>query len=275
VEARNLPAAASNNKLVVGRFDNQRVEITSDLPHILEPIKSTFMEETSDTEVFRVLPNITAGYGVAHWKIELSGDGAPIASLEGKGDLKDSYTFDLNDIGLQKIASFKEIRTSIEITDENDQLYRDAADSVVRFIKREEHIAQKSGYKVLEKYALVLFDFNSSYIKGQNGVIVEQIVGRMNEFPESDVEVVGHTDNIGREEYNLWLSERRAKSVFDQIMAGMANGAKKISHLGSGLHNPLYDNSLPEGRALNRTVTISLEYEKEVGASLTSMNFSD
>jgi outer membrane protein OmpA-like peptidoglycan-associated protein len=275
VEARNRPAAASANGTDKGRSDNQRVEIYSDFPAILEPIKSTYVEETSDTEAFRVFPKIAAGYGVSHWKIELTGDGAPIASISGQGDLSPYYSFDLNDIGYQKIASFNEIKTSIEVTDVKGQIHRDAAAaaSSVRFVKREEHIAQKSGYKVLEKYALVLFDFNSSYVNGKNLVIVNQIVDRMKAFPKAEVEVVGHTDNIGEEAYNLWLSARRAKSVFDQIMPKITVSDKKISHVGLGLHNPLYDNNLPEGRALNRTVTVALEYEKEVGTSLSSTKY--
>jgi outer membrane protein OmpA-like peptidoglycan-associated protein len=275
VEARNRPAAASANGTDKGRSDNQRVEIYSNFPAIMAPIKSTYVEEMSDTEMFRVFPKIAAGYGVSHWKIELTGDGTTIASISGQGDLNPFYTFDLNDIGFQKISSFNEIKTSIEVTDVKGQIYRDAAAaaSSVRFVKREEHIAQKSGYKVLEKYALVLFDFNSSIVNGKNLTIVNQIVDRMNEFPKAEVEVVGYTDNIGEEAYNLWLSARRAKSVFDQIMPRVTVGKKKISHVGLGLSNPLYDNNLPEGRALNRTVTVALEYEKDLGTSLSSTKY--
>lgn len=275
VEARNRPVAASANGTDKGRSDNQRVEIYSDFPAIMDPIKSTYVEETSDTESIRVFPKITSGYGVSHWKIELVGDGVTIASKSGQGDLSPHYIFELSDIGIQKIATLNEIKTRIEVTDAKGQTHKDAAAaaSSVRFVKRKEHIAQKSGYKVLEKYALVLFDFNSSYIDGKNVDIVDQIVDRMNRFPKAEVEVVGHTDNIGEENYNLWLSARRAKSVFDQIMPRITTGDKKISHVGLGLKNPLYDNKLPEGRALNRTVTVSLRYEQEVGASLSSRKY--
>jgi outer membrane protein OmpA-like peptidoglycan-associated protein len=274
VEARNRPAAASANGTDKGRSDNQRVEIYSEFPAVLEPIKSTFVEETSNTAAFQVFPKITAGYGVSHWKIELTADGDPIASISGQGELGTSYTFDLKDIGLRKIASFKQIKTDVEVTDNNGQVHRDpdAASSSVRFVKREEHIAQRAGYKVLEKYALVLFDFNSSYLSQENMAVIDQIVERTKEFPKAMVEVVGHTDNIGEVDYNLWLSARRAKSVFDQITARMKIDDEKITYVGSGPHNPLYDNDLPEGRALNRTVTVSLEYEKKGEVSVSSRN---
>ncbi len=265
VEARNLPAVPSTNSLNEGRVENQRAEIYSDLSTILEPIKSTYVEETSDTKEFRISPQIQAGYGITDWEIQLIGDGSLIGSVKGKGDLNPSYTFDLKAIGLGKVGSCKEIAAGIEVTDEKGQIYKDvaAATSSVRFIKREERVAQKMGYKVLEKYALILFDFNSSDIKERNKAIVDQIIERMKQFPAADVKVVGHTDNIGKEEYNLKLSERRAKAVYEQIVAGGMTAGERLTYAGAGPLNPIYDNSLPEGRALNRTVTVSLEYEKK------------
>ncbi len=273
VEARNLPVAATTNRSIEGRLENQRVEIYSDFPAILDPIKSTYVEEMSEEKEFRIFPKIQSGYGVGGWKIELKGDGSPIESLEGEGDLKPVYTFDLDDIGLQKVRSFKEITVGIEVTDEEGQIYKDeaAATSSVKFVKKEERVAQKMGYKVLEKYALILFDFNSSIIKERNKAIVDRIVERMKTFPTAQVRVVGHTDNLGEVDYNLWLSERRAKAVYDQVLAGGMTAGEKITYAGAGPHDPLYDNSLPEGRALNRTVTVHLEYERnEYSASQAS-----
>jgi outer membrane protein OmpA-like peptidoglycan-associated protein len=152
----------------------------------------------------------------------------------------------------------------IEVTDEEGQIYKDeaAATSSVKFVKKEERVAQKMGYKVLEKYALILFDFNSSIVKERNKAIVDRIVERMKAFPAAEVKVVGHTDNLGEVDYNLWLSERRAKAVYEQVLSGGMTASEKITYAGAGPHDPLYDNSLPEGRALNRTVTVHLEYER-------------
>ncbi len=264
VEARNLPMAATTNRSMEGRLENQRVEIYSDFPAILDPIKSTYVEEMSEAREFRIFPKIQSGYGIARWKLELKGDGVLIRSVEGEGDLKPVYTFDLDDIGLGEVRSFKEIAVGIEVTDEEGQIYKDeaAATSSVKFVKKEERVAQKMGYKVLEKYALILFDFNSSVIKERNKAIVDQIVGRMKAFPEAEVKVVGHTDHLGEVDYNLWLSERRAKAVYDQVLAAGMTASEKITYAGAGPHDPLYDNNLPEGRALNRTVTVQLQYER-------------
>ncbi len=80
-------------------------------------------------------------------------------------------------------------------------------------------------------------------------------------MPKATVEVVGHTDTIGREKYNLKLSERRALSVYRQLTAGVGKEpAEHIRHRGVGPAEPLFDNQTPEARAFNRTVTITLEY---------------
>ncbi|MGD9033227.1 MAG: OmpA family protein [Desulfobacteraceae bacterium] len=264
VEARNLPFAATTNRSIEGRLENQRVEIYSDFPAILDPIKSTYVEEMSEANEFRIFPKIQSGYGIARWKIELNGDGVLIGSVEGEGDLKPVYTVDIDDIGLEKVRSFKEIAVGIEVTDEEGQVYKDGAVATcsVKFVKKEERVAQKMGYKVLEKYALILFDFNSSIVKERNRAIVDRIVERMKAFPTAEVKVVGHTDNLGEVDYNLWLSERRAKAVYEQVLAGGMTAGEKITYAGAGPHDPLYDNNLPEGRALNRTVTVHLEYER-------------
>ena len=264
VEARNLPAAATTNRSLEGRLENQRVEIYSDVPAILDPIKSTYVEEMSETEEFRIFPKFESGYGIGRWNIELKGDGVLIGSLDGEGDLKPVYTVDIDEIGLEKVRSFKQITVGIEVTDKEGQVYKDEAVATcsVKFVKKEERVAQKMGYKVLEKYALILFDFNSSVVKERNKAIVDRIVERMRAFPTAEVKVVGHTDNLGEVDYNLWLSERRAKAVYEQVLAGGMMASEKITYAGAGPHDPLYDNSLPEGRALNRTVTVHLEYEQ-------------
>jgi outer membrane protein OmpA-like peptidoglycan-associated protein len=117
---------------------------------------------------------------------------------------------------------------------------------------------------VLEKYALILFDFDSAEIKQRNKEVVDQIIARMNEMPDARLSIVGHTDNIGAESYNDNLSKRRAQAVLDQLMAAGMTSDQKLSHTGVGARNPLYNNATPEGRALNRTVTVTLEYREQM-----------
>jgi OmpA-OmpF porin, OOP family len=117
---------------------------------------------------------------------------------------------------------------------------------------------------VEEKYALILFDFDRSDIKERNAVIVNHIVNRIRAIEDVAVNIVGHTDIIGSEDYNIKLSQRRAKAVYDQLLVELGKEKEHIiQYSGVGPFDPLYDNILPENRALNRTVTITLIYQQK------------
>ena len=131
----------------------------------------------------------------------------------------------------------------------------------VNFIQTSQRLAEKRDYQIQEKYALILFDFDSDAISAGNQEIVTKIVSRMKMLPQATAEIVGHTDNIGKEEYNVKLSERRALAVFKLLTESYGEEAgERIRHRGVGPYEPLYDNTTPEARAFNRTVTITLEY---------------
>ena len=263
VDARNLPEVASAASLSEGRAENQRVEIYSDAPVLLDIIKSTYVQAICKVEEIRVTPQIQSGYGIDKWSIHLTGDGQPLGSLEGQGDLEPAYSLMIKDIGLSQISSSKTVTVDIEATDLKGKSLKLTADAAVQFIKREERLAQKKGYRVLEKYALILFDFNRSDIKAHNKEIVDRIVDRIKEIPTARVSITGHTDSIGNQDYNVALSIKRARAAYDQILAGGIPKGENITYAGTGPLNPLFDNELPEGRALNRTVTVTLEYEQD------------
>lgn len=266
VKAQNLPSIPSTNSIDEGIAENRRVEIHSDHPAILDTIRSTYVQEVADTKAVSILPQIEAESGIDRWKVELKGeDESVIQTASGEGDMTSALTFNLVSAGLSKIASFKTITASVEVMDKDGEIFRDrsAATSKVRFIRREEMRSQKKGDHVLEKYALILFDFDNAEIEERNKVIVDRIIARMKELPSARIKIVGHTDSIGKEEYNVRLSERRAEAVLNELLKSGVKAAGNLAYGGVGPREPLYDNSTPEGRALNRTVTVTLEYEEK------------
>ena len=263
IEARSQPVVASASSVAEGRAENQRVEIYSESPAILDTVKSTYVTEISNAEEVKIMPQIRTGYELERWSVALIGDGTLIDSTAGQGDLMPVYPFNLNKLGLAKIGGYENIGANIEVKDRKGRTYETHASTSVRFIKREERVAKKEGYKVMEKYALILFDFNRADIKDRNQAVMDRIIARIKEVPTATVRIVGHTDTIGKEAYNVDLSKRRAKAAFEMIVAGGGVNSGNISYEGAGPHNPLFDNQLPEGRALNRTVTVTLEYERQ------------
>lgn len=265
IVTRNQPPVPSTSKIAEGRAENQRVEIHTDFPTILVPIKSTYIEEKSSTPVITITPHIKADYGIKSWKLNLTAAEKILASMDGQGALETEYAFDLATIGLRSIASHPQLTARVEVIDQKDQVWQQNGQPPipVSFIQRQEKLASRSGYKVLEKYALILFEYNRATIKDENLAVLEQIHERIKQFPDAIVTITGHTDNIGGDAYNLDLSQRRAKAVHNKIRAFGISPDVNVSHEGAGPNDPLYDNTLPEGRALNRTVTVSVEYEKQ------------
>jgi outer membrane protein OmpA-like peptidoglycan-associated protein len=262
IEARNRPAVASSSSVAEGRAENQRVEIYSDNPAIMDTIKSTYVAKISNSEQLQVKPQIDSGYELQRWKVALVGDGTLIDSTSGQGNLMPAYQFNLKELGLAKIGTYENIGADIEVEDRKGRIYKTHASTSVQFIKREERVAKKEGYKVMEKYALILFDFDHADIKDRNRAVLDRIIARINAIPTARVSITGHSDTIGKEAYNIDLSKRRAKAAFEMIVAGGGINSGDISYDGAGPHNPLFENELPEGRALNRTVTVTLEYEQ-------------
>jgi len=262
-EARGLPAAASAGSIPEGRVENQRVEIYADDPAILDTVQSTYIEALSDTETFRITPEIEPGVVLKRWSIEIYGDDQRLESLPGEGELEPSYLLALRDVGLLNIGNYKTVAAALEAVDSKGQSLRARDTSTVQFVKREERLARREGYKVVEKYALILFDFDRAEIKDRNRVVVDRIGRRIREVPSATVKIVGHTDTIGKLDYNVALSKKRAETAFEQILAGGVAAKDRVSFEGKGPVDPLFDNGLPEGRAFNRTVTVIMEYEQK------------
>lgn len=99
----------------------------------------------------------------------------------------------------------------------------------------------------------VLFSFNSYDLTTISRQTLMKLVAILNRYPQTNIEVQGHTDNIGSASYNQVLSEKRATSVADYLIANMI-ASQRITVKGFGMTVPKYDNSTEEGRAMNRRV---------------------
>ncbi len=81
------------------------------------------------------------------------------------------------------------------------------------------------------------------------------VADSVNKYPNTRVEVIGHTDNTGSASYNQDLSERRAAAVAAILRSGGVAGGR-LRSFGLGEDQPVASNLTPDGRALNRRVEI-------------------
>jgi OmpA-OmpF porin, OOP family len=110
---------------------------------------------------------------------------------------------------------------------------------------------------VIEVYG-VNFDFDKSVLRPDSEPVLEQILALFTRNPGFSVEVGGHTDNVGTEQYNMKLSDNRAKAVREWLVGkGVAVG--RVSSRGYGDTRPLVPNTSDENRFRNRRVELRTE----------------
>lgn len=97
----------------------------------------------------------------------------------------------------------------------------------------------------------VLFDFDKSNLRPEGQQVVDQVVSSMKANPGDTLTVVGHTDSVGTDEYNMGLGQRRANTVRDAIVAGGVDGGR-VSAVSKGESEPAVPNDTPANRQLNR-----------------------
>ncbi len=103
----------------------------------------------------------------------------------------------------------------------------------------------------------ILFATNSSTLSDASKHALRNFSNVLEENVDTYVKIYGFTDNTGKVDYNQTLSEKRAKSVFD-FLTQEGISTKRMDYEGKGIHDPVADNSSPEGRALNRRVEINI-----------------
>ncbi|WP_423129551.1 OmpA family protein [Gaoshiqia sp. Z1-71] len=103
----------------------------------------------------------------------------------------------------------------------------------------------------------VLFALNSFNLTSDASANLDKLVTVLKEFPDTDIEIQGHTDSSGSEEYNQKLSEQRAGSVSSYLLK-KGVGQSRITTKGYGELSPKYDNATDSGRAQNRRVEFAI-----------------
>jgi outer membrane protein OmpA-like peptidoglycan-associated protein len=102
------------------------------------------------------------------------------------------------------------------------------------------------------------FDFDSSTIKPEFEGVLDAAVEALNENPDVRVQVAGHTDSVGTDEYNQGLSERRANAVLGYLSTHGID-ASRLTAVGFGESSPVADNATADGRAQNRRVELNIQ----------------
>ncbi len=107
----------------------------------------------------------------------------------------------------------------------------------------------------------VNFDFDATKVKEVYFNDVNELAVFLKRFSDLQVNVEGHTDNVGPENYNQQLSQRRAQAVVDLLVNQHGINASRLQAVGYGESRPVASNDTSSGRAENRRVIATLEVE--------------
>ncbi len=114
----------------------------------------------------------------------------------------------------------------------------------------------------------ILFDFDSYALRQEARERLTDLAASLNEYHDSEVLIVGHTDSSGADEYNQTLSENRANAAGSfLIRAGVV--PSRVKTMGLGETEPVAPNDTEDGMQQNRRVEVAIfaseEYRKKVG----------
>lgn len=103
----------------------------------------------------------------------------------------------------------------------------------------------------------ITFATDSATIRPEFYATLDSVAGTLNRYPQSFLDVIGHTDSTGSEQHNQALSERRASSVANHLRSRGVEPARIVSY-GVGETQPIATNDTPEGRQQNRRVELRI-----------------
>lgn len=144
------------------------------------------------------------------------------------------YLFYSKNVDIPNLDSYKEIKDSIKLS------------------------PIKAGSSIILRN--VFFDYNKATITPQSEVELERVVRILKLNPTLKIRISGHTDSDGSDEYNLKLSQQRAQSVVDYLIAKGINKERLVA-TGYGETRPIAPNDTPENKQLNRRTEFEILQE--------------
>jgi len=103
----------------------------------------------------------------------------------------------------------------------------------------------------------LLFDFDSDVVRSEARTNLRNLASSLDKYPGSELLIVGHTDSVGTDGYNLGLSERRAEAAASYL-AGQGVNRSRIAARGLGETEPVAPNDSDAGRSKNRRVEVAI-----------------
>lgn len=250
VKARDLPAVPSNKNYVDGQEENRRVEIAG--RDLLKPMPIRDYTYESSFNGMRITPSVVADAGVRQWKLSVVQGSTVLKEYTGT-DTPSPVKLDLD---VRQIAEARTpIMVRLEATDNDGQTKTAEQQLSPQYVTVQEKRANKKDDKLIERYSLVLFDYNRSALNDDHKEDLQVLGDKLRDRADSRVTIHGYTDRIGTSLSNEKLATRRAELVKTTLKLPQ----ERVTLLPVGSKVLLFDNDHPVGRFYSRTVEIVVE----------------
>jgi outer membrane protein OmpA-like peptidoglycan-associated protein len=232
--------------------ENRRVEFTSADPDILRPVTTTDTIRIANPPSVRFRTDNTTRSPLSTWSVTADQGGRELFGTSGTADLPAMHVWKVAADRQKTPLTEEPLSYRLTLEDQSGGVFTTAPATIpVRQVTISRKKIERIGDKEIDRFSLILFDFDEAIVKGQNAAIVGIIASKTK--AASSVTISGSTDVIGSETYNAQLARSRAVETAKAL--GLTGQATIIS---KGENGP-YTMSLPEGRAYNRTVVVTVE----------------
>ncbi len=253
VQARTLPEKASSSDVEEGAAENRRAEIAASQASLLAPVVNRAITRTLTPPSLELQPIIDAPAGLRSWTLAVKRDGSVLQQWTGESVTGETPPAQQWRIAEQLLGESEiPLTASIQATDlEGREAKAEKPITVSQVTVKKKRVEQVKD-KRLERFSLMLFDFDRAEINADNLSLLSFIKQRVQ--PNSQVTVIGYGDRVGSREYNRDLAFRRSVEVKNFLQ--LPEDRIKIVPIGNDVL--LHDNATPEGRSYCRVVQVMI-----------------
>jgi outer membrane protein OmpA-like peptidoglycan-associated protein len=232
--------------------ENRRVELYSDVYEILEPVRTADTVRTVSPPIIRFRPVVQSTQPIASWSVKAGQNKKMLKEFIGAGSPPEILDWEIAQMQENVPRAPVPMYYDLSVTDITGRTYQTTSGTAkVEQITLQKKRRERIGDKVIDRYRLILFDFDKAAITPLQQRIIAYIKTQIK--PESVVNIAGYTDYTNPLDYSQKLSRSRA----DAAAAALGVDAAEVKGVGKAVL--LHDNAIPEGRFYCRTVSIIVE----------------
>lgn len=248
IDAPYIPSKGTDEKSIE---ENQRVELYSDNDKLLEPLILKDTLYTPITEEIKFYTVLDTNIKLNKWKLIITdNDGKTINEIDDKSNPPLIINFKITDQIANQIKDADDLNYRFELVDKEGTIENVTGRFLININTLKYKESKKLSDNRIDKYSLILFDYDKFELNKKNLDIIKYIKSNINN--KTKLLISGYSDIIGDENYNKELSKKRTESVFEQF-----NENKDKQEFPYGESILLFNNNLPEGRFYSRTVIIN------------------